>query len=101
VRRALCMPPDEPVEAVHLAEYFKARDSKEASVVTGFCGYHLRKKIYPWCGAGQTDEVVVRNFQQLRRCVQSLRNIWMRVGLWEKAEEPYPPQWKGSRQPGE
>eukprot|EP00961_Rhodomonas_salina_P014044 188255-Rhodomonas_salina.1 len=59
--------------------------------------YSLRKRIYPWVGSGMTDEVIVRNFQRLRRCMQCIKNVWRRVGLWEKVEAPLPEGWGGSR----
>eukprot|EP00961_Rhodomonas_salina_P170339 2296025-Rhodomonas_salina.1 len=95
-RKALKMDKRDPIEAVHMSEYC-CRCDKSAAPVTGFSRFRIRKRLYPWVSTGMTDELVVRNFQRLCRCIAVMENVWTRVGLWDEVLAPFPEAWTGGR----
>jgi hypothetical protein len=85
-----------PIIGQTLAEYCKSRGAP-AYPVTGFCGFRLRKRLFPWVTQDLSDEAVERNFARLRACMAALQNVWSRVGLWEEVLAPLPPGWQGGQ----
>eukprot|EP00961_Rhodomonas_salina_P159922 2153610-Rhodomonas_salina.1 len=96
LRSELKMDSRDAVEGVHLAQ-FCTRRGCEAAPVTGYSWFRIRKRIYPWVSAGMTDDIVLRNFQRLRRCIRVLENVWDRAGYWKHVLEPFPEGWTGAR----
>eukprot|EP00961_Rhodomonas_salina_P164924 2222337-Rhodomonas_salina.1 len=77
LRSELKMDPRDAVEGVHRAQ-FCTRRGCEAAPVTGYSWFRIRKR-YPWVSAGMTDDIVLCNFQRLRRCIRVLENVWDRT----------------------
>jgi hypothetical protein len=94
LRNELKLSQSVPITPEIMAEYCRPRGSP-ASPVTGFCGFHIRKRLFPWQGQDMAAHVIERNFARLRACMATLENVWTRVGLWTEVLAPFPAGWQG------
>ncbi len=70
-----------PATAKTIADYCRERGAP-AYPVTGFCCFHLCKRLFPWVGQDMSPAVVKHNFARLHACMATLENVWTRVGFW-------------------